>query len=202
MGRQLTTADVHRRIAAFFRENRRMPTYAEMMGLLEVRSKNVVHFWVQKLISEGLIEKDRRHLRFVRKGFPIPLAGDIQAGLPSPAEEDLSDVVSLDEYLITQPDSTFLVRVTGDSMVDEGIKEGDLVLVERDRKPKNGDIVLAAVGGEWMMKFLRNRGKETVLESANRVHPPIKVESELRIGGVVTAVLRKYDRKGGVLPVK
>jgi repressor LexA len=197
VGRQLTTEDVQRRIAAFFRENRRMPTYAEMMKLLEVRSKNVVHFWVKKLISKGLLEKDRRHLRPVRKSFPLPLAGDVQAGLPAPAEEDLRDVVSLDEYLITRPDSTFLLRVRGDSMVDEGIKEGDLVLVEKDRKPKNGDIVLAEVGGEWTMKFLRSRGKETILESADRVHPPIRAKSELRIGGVVTAVLRKYDRGSG-----
>jgi repressor LexA len=153
-----------------------MPTYAEMMKLLEVRSKNVVHFWVKKLISKGLLEKDRRHLRPVRKGFPLPLAGDVQAGLPAPAEEDLRDVVSLDEYLITRPDSTFLLRVRGDSMVDEGIKEGDLVLVEKDRKPKSGDIVLAEVGGEWTMKFLRSRGKETILESADRVHPPIRAK--------------------------
>lgn len=198
MGRQLTTEDVQRRIAAFFRENRRMPTYAEMMKLLEVRSKNGVHFWVKKLISKGLIEKDRRHLRPVRKGFPLPLAGDVQAGLPAPAEEDLRDVVSLDEYLITRPDSTFLLRVRGDSMVDAGIKEGDLVLVEKDRKPKSGDIVLAEIGGEWTMKFLRTRGRETILESADRVHhPPIKAKSELRLGGVVTAVLRKYDRGSG-----
>ncbi len=197
MGRKLTTEDVQSKIAAFLRENRRMPTYAEMMELLGVRSKNVVYFWMKKLISKGLIEKDRRHLKPVRRSLPLPLAGDIQAGIPSSVEEDLHDVVSLDEYLVTRPDSTFLFRVSGDSMVDEGIREGDLVLVEKGRKPKSGDIVLAEVDGKWAMKFLRTRGKETVLESADRIHPPLRAKSGLRLGGVVTAVLRKYDRSGG-----
>ena len=194
MAKWRTTEGVQRRIAAFFRENRRMPTYAEMMGLLEVRSKSVVYFWVQKLISKGLLEKDRRHLRPARRAFPLPLVGDIQAGLPAPAEEELRDVVSLDEYLITNPDSTFLVRVRGDSMIDEGIMEGDLVLVEKDREAKSGDIVLAEVDGQWTMKYLRTRGGDTILESANRNYPPIRARSELRLGGVITAVLRKYGR--------
>jgi len=194
MAKWRTTEGVQRRLAAFFRENRRMPTYAEMMGLLEVRSKSVVYFWVQKLISKGLLEKDRRHLRPARRAFPLPLVGDIQAGIPAPAEEELRDVVSLDEYLITNPDSTFLVRVRGDSMIDEGIMEGDLVLVEKDREAKSGDIVLAEVDGQWTMKYLRTRGGDTILESANRNYPPIRARSELRLGGVITAVLRKYGR--------
>jgi repressor LexA len=194
MSKWRTTEGVQRRLAAFFRENRRMPTYAEMMVLLEVRSKSVVYFWVQKLISKGLLERDRRHLRPAHRAFPLPLVGDIQAGLPAPAEEELRDVVSLDEYLITSPDSTFLVRVRGDSMIDEGIMEGDLVLVEKDREAKSGDIVLAEVDGQWTMKYLRTRGGDTILESANRNYPPIRARSELRLGGVITAVLRKYIR--------
>ena len=174
MSKWRTTEGVQRRLAAFFRENRRMPTYAEMMGLLEVRSKSVVYFWVQKLISKGLLEKDRRHLRPARRAFPLPLVGDIQAGLPAPAEEELRDVVSLDEYLITRPDSTFLVRVRGDSMIDEGIMEGDLVLVEKYREPKSGDIVLAEVDGQWPRNYWGPGGRPTINNTAIG-NLPIKV---------------------------
>ena len=73
-----------------------------------------------------------------------------------------------------------------------GIMDGDLVIVEKGRNPKNGDIVLAEVDGEWTMKFLRRKGKEVVLEAANEKYPIIKAKTELRLGGVVTAVIRKY----------
>jgi len=69
---------------------------------------------------------------------------------------------------------------------------GDLVVVERDRHPKNGDIVLAEVDGQWTMKYLRRRGKDVVLEAANPAYPAIYPKDELKIGGVITASVRKY----------
>ena len=120
------------------------------------------------------------------------MVGAVQAGFPSPAEEELRDIISLDEYLITRPDSSFLLTVSGDSMIGEGIKAGDLVIVERGREPKSGDVILAEVDGEWTMKYFRKQGKEIVLEAANPQYPPIRPKSELRVGGVITAVIRKY----------
>lgn len=170
-----------------------MPTYAEMLTVLGVRSKSVVHFWVKKLIGKGVLEKDRGgYLRPVRQGFSLPLVGEIQAGFPSPAEEELRDLISLDEYLITRPDSSFILKVNGDSMTGEGIKPGDLVIVEKGREPKDGDVVIAQVDGEWTMKFFRKRGKQITLEAANPQYSPIRPREELRIGGVITAVIRKY----------
>ena len=104
----------------------------------------------------------------------------------------LRDIISLDEYLITRPDSSFLLTVSGDSMIGEGIKAGDLVIVERGREPKSGDVILAEVDGEWTMKYFRRQGKEIVLEAANPQYPPIRPKSELRVGGVISAVIRKY----------
>ena len=170
-----------------------MPTYSEMIGLLGVRSKSVVHFWVKKLLALGLLEKDAKgFLRPARRGFGLPMVGAVQAGFPSPAEEELRDIISLDEYLITRPDSSFLLTVSGDSMIGEGIKAGDLVIVERGREPKSGDVILAEVDGEWTMKYFRKQGKDIVLEAANPQYPPIRPKSELRVGGVITAVIRKY----------
>jgi SOS regulatory protein LexA len=190
-----TIKTVEKIIAAFFRENRRMPTYAEMTDLLGVRSKSVVHFWVKKLLTEGLLEKDSHgFLKPSRSSLSLPVVGSVAAGFPSPAEEELRDIISFDEYLVTRPESSFLLKVIGDSMTGEGIMEGDLVIVERGRDPKNGDIVVAEVDGEWTLKYFRKEGENVILEAANPKYQPIRAKSELRLGGVVTAVIRKYYR--------
>jgi SOS regulatory protein LexA len=190
-----TIKTVEKIIAAFFRENRRMPTYAEMIDLLGVRSKSVVHFWIKKLLTEGLLEKDSRgFLKPPRRSLALPLVGEIAAGFPTPAEEELRDIISFDEYLVTRPESSFLLTVSGDSMTGEGIMEGDLVIVERGREPQNGDIIVAEVDGEWTLKYFRKEGTHVILEAANPKYQPIRPKSELRLGGVVTAVIRKYHR--------
>ena len=195
MKEKRTLESVKNIIVAFLKENRRMPSYAEMIGLLGVRSKSVVNFWVDKLIHAGLMEKDKKgHLTLTKRSFAIPLVGSIQAGFPLPEEETLCDVISMDEYLITRPESSFLLQVSGDSMTGEGIMEGDLVVVEKGREPRYGDIVIAEVDGEWTMKYFRKQGEQVVLEAANPKYPVIKPKAELKIGGVVTAVIRKYHR--------
>ena len=195
MKEKRTLQSVAKIIITFFRQQRRIPSYQEMLDLLGVKSKSVVHFWVNKLVQQGIIERDETgHLRITKIAFGIPMVGSVQAGFPSPEEEALRDVISMDEYLITRPESSFLLKVTGDSMIGEGIREGDLAIVEKGREPKNGDIVIAEVDGEWTMKYFIRKGKTIVLEAANPKYPPIKPRSELRLGGVVTAVIRKYHQ--------
>ncbi|KAF0156156.1 MAG: DNA polymerase V [Syntrophaceae bacterium] len=184
---------VEQSLVAFYRNQKRMPTYAEMMALFGVRSKSVVFYWIEKLIEKGILEKDPQgFLKLSGISFGIPLVGDVAAGLPVSAEENVRDVVSMDEYLVAKPDSSFLLRVTGDSMIGAGIMEGDLVIVERERMPKSGDIVLAEVDGQWTMKYFRRQGGEVVLEAANPAYPTIFPKEELKIGGVITASVRKY----------
>lgn len=193
MDEKRTIQGVFRDIEAFLRENRRMPTYGEMMEVMGVRSKSVVHFWVEKLLASGLLVKDAGgFLKPARNPAGIPLVGSVQAGLPCSAEEQRRDVISLDEYLINRPDTSFILSVQGDSMIGEGIKDGDWVIVEQGREPRNGDIILAEVDGEWTMKYFRKEGKEVVLEAANPRYAPIHPRRELRVGGVITAVIRKY----------
>jgi repressor LexA len=195
MEKQRTLKSVETAIAAFFRENRRMPTFAEMMPLLGVRSKSVVHFWIKKLLAQGLLEKDERgFLKPFRRPLALPLMGDIAAGFPSPAEEELRDVISLDEFLITRPDASFLLKATGDSMIGAGIMDGDLLIVEKGRDPQSGDIVVAQVDGEWTMKYFRKKGRNVFLEAANPKYPAITPRSELKLEGIITAVIRKYHR--------
>lgn len=122
----------------------------------------------------------------------LRFSGEVRAGFPSPAEEELRDNISFDEYLVTHPETSFLLSVTGDSMSGAGIMENDLVIVERGRQPRNGDIILAQVDGDWTIKYFCRRGQTITLEAANPRYPPIVAQTELCIAGVITALVRKY----------
>jgi repressor LexA len=188
-----TLQDVEKKITAFFRDQGRMPTYSEIAEIIGVRSKSVVHFWVAKLLSAGILQKDAKGFLFLRRNpRAIKLAGEVCAGFPSPAEEELRDIISFDEYLIRNPETSFLLSVTGDSMIEAGIREKDLVIVEKNKEPQNGDIILAEVDGNWTMKYFRKTGKMVTLEAANSKYSPIIPRTDLRIAGVITAVVRKY----------
>ena len=122
----------------------------------------------------------------------IGVLGSVEAGFPSPAEEELVDTLSLDDLLIQNREATFLLKVSGDSMSGAGILPGDMVIIDKGLTPKSGDIVIAQVDGEWTMKFLRKRKDDVVLVPANPKYQPIRPKNELKISGVVTAVVRKY----------
>ncbi len=186
---------MEQKFASFFKEQRRMPTYSEMLPLLGVKAKSAAEYWIKKLLEKGSLEKDTKgFLKPSRLSFHLPVVGNVAAGFPSPAEEELRDTMSFDEYLVNNPASSFILSVTGDSMIGEGIKDKDLVIVERGREPKNGDIILAEVDGRWTMKYFHKRGKKITLEAANPKYPPITPQEELRIAGVITAVVRKYHK--------
>ena len=193
MKEKRTVQSVQKLLVAFFRDNRRMPSFAEMVRLLGVKSKSVVNFWINKLIDADLLEKDDKgHLIFTKRAFAIPMAGSVQAGFPSPEEEALCDIISMDEYLINKPEASFLLQVSGDSMIGEGIMEGDLVMVEKGKEPKVGEVVVAEVDGNWTLKYFRKDGAQVYLEAANPKYPIIRPKTELRLGGIVTAVVRRY----------
>ena len=182
-----------RKIDGFFRENGRMPSYAEIGRLLGFHSKNAVFRLAEKLVKLKVIGRDKTG-RLVPGSIasPVRVLGSVEAGFPSPAEEELVDTLSLDDLLIQNRDATFLLKVSGDSMTGAGIMPGDMVLVDKGRTPKSGDIVIAEVDGEWTMKYFRKRGDTITLVAANPKYQPIKPKRELKVGGVVTAVIRKY----------
>ncbi len=170
-----------------------MPSYAELAKTLGFTSKNAAFKTVSKLIDQGFIRKDSRgHLLPSSIFNEIPLLGTVQAGWPSPAEEEIPDTISLDEYLIRDKNATYLFKVKGDSMIDAGIMDGDMALVERGRIPKDGDIVLAEIDREWTLKYFRKRGGRVYLEPANKKYKAIYPKEELRIPAVLVSVVRKY----------
>jgi repressor LexA len=116
----------------------------------------------------------------------------VEAGFPSPAEEELLDTISLDDYLIGRKEATYILRVKGDSMINAGILPGDMIIVERTSQSRDGDIVIAEVDGQWTMKYFRQQGRLVCLEAANPKYQPIVPQHELKIAAVVRAVIRKY----------
>ena len=182
-----------REISLFYRKKGRMPSFSEIGGLTGLRSKNAVSKLVDKLDRLEIIKKDEKGRLIPRSlAAPVRILGSVEAGFPSPAEEELADTLSLDDLLIENPDATFMLRVSGDSMSDAGILPGDMVIVDKGQTAKSGDIVIAEVDGQWTMKYLRKRGESVTLIPANAKYKPIKPKHELKIAGIVTAVVRKY----------
>ncbi|RMF94028.1 MAG: repressor LexA [Candidatus Schekmanbacteria bacterium] len=182
------------KISDFYQREGRMPSFSEIAQISGIKSKNAVSKLVKRLEDMKVLKKDTKGRLIpnpVMKS-PLKMLGTVEAGFPSPAEEELADNISLDELLIDNREATFLLKVSGDSMSGAGILPGDMVIVDKGRIPKSGDIVIAEVDGEWTMKYLKKRGNSVFLVAANPRYKPIKPKNELRIGGVVTAVVRKY----------
>jgi repressor LexA len=141
----------------------------------------------------GVVDKDSRG-RLVPNNldFEIPLLGLVEAGFPTTIDEQMTETISLDNYLIRDKNTSYLLEVKGDSMIDAGIQEGDLVIVERKGEPKIGDIVIAEVDGGWTMKYFRKKGSTVYLEPANKDYKPIFPVHQLRIAAIVRGVIRKY----------
>ncbi len=185
--------DYKTKIISFYKSHKRMPSYAEIMTLVGFKSKNAVYKLVNKLVEAGVLSKDSSGRLVPNKLIgDVPLLGLVEAGFPTGAEESLSDMMNLDEYLIEHKEATYILEVKGDSMIDAGIHEGDLVIVERKGEPKDGDIVIADVDGGFTMKYFRKRGGKTYLEPANKKYKPIYPTQSLNIAAIVKGVIRKY----------
>ncbi len=182
------------KILTFYRNNRRMPGYKEIMKLVGFKSKNAVYKLINKLVNDGVVEKDSLGRLTPMKIFgEVPLLGIVEAGIPTTTEEDTSDTMSIDEYMLgDKKGAVYLLEVKGDSMIDEGIREGDLVLAERNSEPKDGDIVIAEVDGGWTMKYFKKKGNNIYLKAANKNYSPIYPQYDLRVAAIVKGVIRKY----------
>jgi repressor LexA len=170
-----------------------MPSDNEFMAITGFRSTHVASTLVARLVDLALLDPEVTGRLLSGPLFAdLPVLGTVAAGFPSPADEELTDTMSLDAYLIANKEATYILKVTGDSMMEAGILPGDLLLVERGVTPRDGDIVIAQVDREWTMKFFRRRGSTVFLEAANKAYQPIHPQEELTIAAVVRAVIRKY----------
>lgn len=193
-------------IADHLRRHGYPPSVREIGAAVGLSSPSSVHSQLAQLERKGYLRREPTKPRAMevhrdpdtalpRRPAPtrnVPLLGEIAAGGPIVAEEQVEAVYSLPRELVGEGD-VFLLRVRGDSMVGAGIMDGDLVAVRQQPEVASGEICAALIDGEATVKYLRRRGGEVVLEPANPAYGPIHVDrhEDVRILGRVVAVLRR-----------
>lgn len=126
----------------------------------------------------------------------LPLAqSKVQAGFPSPADDFHIKRIDLNDVLVKHPHATFLLKVSGDSMREAGIDDGDTLVVDKSVLPKHGHIVVALVNSEFTVKRLYCRGRSIRLQPANPTYPEIRFKDleELSVWGVVTSCIKRFQ---------
>ncbi|MBV8470355.1 MAG: repressor LexA [Burkholderiaceae bacterium] len=169
-----------------------MPRLCEVLGLSSTSSVFVL---IGRLTKAGYLDRVDGRIVPTRRFFARTLLGSVRAGQPQPADQTEPEVITLDDYLIDEPNRTALHRVRGDSMRDVGILDGDLVAVEHNAPAGPGDIVVAVVDGEITVKTLRRDADgKYFLEAANPAYEPIRPKSSFELLGVVVSVCRRVRR--------
>ena len=117
----------------------------------------------------------------------------VQAGFPSPAQGEYADSIDLNRALITNPAATFCARVIGNSMVEAGINEGDLLIIDRSLTPHDGSIAVCFIDGDFTVKRLSVRDEGVFLTPANADFPELRVEedSNFQVWGVVSHIIKR-----------
>jgi repressor LexA len=177
------------------------PSLADLALAFGVRSKNAIAKVVNALVREKQIEKDPKgRIKIIEvpdtreqpQPMVLPLFGPIAAGFATAAEEQAEELVDLENFLVKDRANTFLLRVKGDSMIDAGIQERDIVIVERGKEPKVGGIVVGILDGEFTLKRLKKDKGKFYLQAENPAYPDMYALEELQVAGVVRGVMRKY----------
>ncbi len=177
----------------YYAKHRVMPSYATLGELVGLSSKASVAELVLRLKAERLVEStpDRR-LKPGKRFFERLIQESVHAGMPHPAFDSRPDTVSIDDYLVYHPSKTTLITVKGDSMIDAGIHDGDIVVVEKRSTANVNDLVVAIVEGEFTLKRLGREKGRAVLIPENKAYPVIRPKEDLEIFGVVVGQFRRY----------
>lgn len=131
--------------------------------------------------------------------LPGMAQSDIHAGFPSPATDYMTQAIDLNKELVRHPAATFYGRVVGDSMIDAGVEEGDILVIDKSLEPQDGDMAVCYIDGEFTLKYLKFNGgpgsadRRLILVPANNRYPSIEVDesSDFKMWGVVTYVIKK-----------
>lgn len=130
----------------------------------------------------------------IESGLSLPFADEgIKAGFPSPAQDFMDLAIDLNKELVKHPSATFYGRVRGDSMIDAGVSDGDILIIDKSLNPRDGDMAVCFIDGEFTLKYMRIERKVVWLIPANDAYPSIKVteENDFLIWGVVTYCIKK-----------
>jgi SOS-response transcriptional repressor LexA len=182
----------------FYAKHRVLPSFATIGALCGLRSKSSVAALVARFKLVGYLDTSPgNRLKPGTRFFERSIAdSSVRAGLPSPADDQGYDTLTIDEFLIERPSKTILVRVKGDSMIDAGVFEGDLVAVEKRSSADIGALVIAIVDNEFTLKYLDRDKEGFFLRPANPAYPLIRARDatqSFELFGVVVGLVRKYE---------
>lgn len=179
------------------------PSISEMAAFMKVKSKNAIAKMLNTLEEEGYIKTSGKARGIevlnalgesLTKGLvAVPLLGSIQAGVPHLAEEQIEEWINLPQTLVRSRRDVFLLRVRGDSMINAGIYEGDLVIVRPTKDVKNNDIVVALLHDEATVKRFIQIKNRAYLKAENPDYKNIYPKEDWMVQGKVVGVIRQLE---------
>ncbi len=179
------------------------PTFAEIMDGLHIKSPGTVNWYVKELERAGVLERSKGYSgKRALIIYPVIISDDITipffessvaASIPALADDHVAIRLNLKQHLVKNTTTTFSVRVKGDSMMDAAIYDGDLLIVDRSLAPKDSDIAICIVDGEFTVKRLQLQNGTVLLLPENPDYPPIVVDesNDFQIWGIVTYVIHQ-----------
>ncbi len=195
-------------ILDYIEDNGYPPTYREIGVHFEIASTFGVKRHIDALVKKGYLNVESnssRAMTVVNKNYSphpeeenlieIPLVGRVAAGYPVLAEENVEGTIKIDRHFLGIANNLFALKVRGDSMVEAGILENDIVLVHQDKNVTNGDIVVALVDGESTLKRFQKKKNEIFLVPENKNYNPISVNKNVNftIIGKIVGLFRNYN---------
>ena len=187
---------VYQWIREFIEDNGNSPTYEEIKEGLGLKSLNTVSYHLRRLEENGFISSPwknrKRAIEVLGDPAALPLLGEVAAGGPVESYQ-VPGEVDLPSGFYGGREGHFALRVRGDSMVDEGIMDGDVIVVKKTECGENSQVVVALVDGDATVKRFRRKGRMIELHPANPAYQPIVADEErVSVLGVVVALFRKY----------
>ena len=183
------------RLRDYYADARRIPSHQRIAELMGFASKTAAKKLLERLEKVGFVERTPDDDAWIPapRFFERTLAETpVRAGGPDVIEGLQGELFLVDQYLVRQPSRTVMVPVKGDSMMDAGIQEGDVVVVERAKAARAGDFVIAIVDNEFTLKELILEKGRFALKPHNPAYPIIRPQEQLEIFGVVTGLMRRY----------
>lgn len=189
--------EILRFIQQYIETNSYPPAIREICSALNIKSPSTVHAHLKVLCDMGYItmtEGRNRSIMVSERAQPegVPLVGRVAAGLPITAQENIEDYLAFDRSRLSgHPADYFALRVQGDSMVDDGILDGDIIIIHKQPVCENGEIAVAMVEGEATVKRVYREENVIRLQPANQAYEPMYFE-EVTILGKVATLIRDY----------
>ena len=183
-------------LSGFIDERGFAPSIREMCDEFKIKSTKAIHSHLKTLEEKGWITRtsNARSIEITgrQRIISLPLIGQVAAGTPILAVENIEDTIPLAWDFAKNARDGFILRVKGDSMIEAGINNGDLIMVKPQPDANNGDIVVAMIDDEATVKKYFKRSDHIILQPYNSNYAPIKVSKNFRIVGKVLGLIRKY----------